>query len=104
MRTAGAWRLNEDECTLSQGETTRQLSPLSMRVLVALVEKCGRVVTSKELQERFWPHSYDYGDPGLAQLNVDPFLDPIREDPRFVEMISRLNFEPPGSVKRGTRG
>ena len=33
-----------------------------------------------------------YGDPGLAQLLVDPFLDPIRDDPRFVEMMEKLGF------------
>ena len=36
-----------------------------------------------------------YGDPGLAQLYVDPFLDPIRDDPRYEEMIRRLRFDPP---------
>lgn len=35
----------------------------------------------------------DYGDPGLAQLLVDPFLDPIRDDPRFVELMEKLGFK-----------
>jgi len=35
----------------------------------------------------------DYGDPGLAQLLVDPFLDPLRDDPRFVEIMTNLGFE-----------
>jgi hypothetical protein len=34
-----------------------------------------------------------YGDPGLAQLRVDPFLDPIRDDPRFVALMDKLGFE-----------
>jgi TolB-like protein/Flp pilus assembly protein TadD len=37
----------------------------------------------------------EYGDPGLSQLYVDPFLDPIRDDPRYVEMVRKLGFEPP---------
>lgn len=34
-----------------------------------------------------------YGDPGLAQLLVDPFVDPIRDDPRFIELLKKLGFE-----------
>jgi len=36
----------------------------------------------------------EYGDPGLSQLLVDPFLDPIRTNPRFVELMKTLGFEP----------
>jgi len=42
----------------------------------------------------------EYGDPGLAQLLVDPFLDPIREDPRFATMLEKLDFD----AKRGSLG
>ena len=34
-----------------------------------------------------------YGDPGLGQLLVDPFVDPIRDDPRFVALLEKLGFE-----------
>jgi len=34
-------------------------------------------------------------DPGLITLLVDPFLDPIRSDPRFPTVRKRINF-PPG--------
>jgi len=37
-----------------------------------------------------------YGDPGLAQLLVDPFVDPIRDDPRFVALLAKLGFETAG--------
>jgi len=39
-----------------------------------------------------------YGDPGLAQLLVDPFLDPIRDDPRFVALMEKLGFEKAGKT------
>jgi serine/threonine-protein kinase len=35
----------------------------------------------------------NYGDPGLAQLLVDPFLDPIRDDPRFTALLDKLGFD-----------
>jgi TolB-like protein/Flp pilus assembly protein TadD len=41
-----------------------------------------------------------YGDPGLAQLLVDPFLDPIRDDPRFATMLEKFGFD----AKRGSPG
>ena len=31
-------------------------------------------------------------DPGLAGIKVDPFLDPIRRDPRFAVLEAKLNF------------
>jgi serine/threonine-protein kinase len=31
-------------------------------------------------------------DPGLIYLKVDPFLDPIRGDPRYTALLKRLNF------------
>ena len=31
-------------------------------------------------------------DPGMAGMKVDPFLDPIRSDPRFEEIERKLNF------------
>ena len=33
-------------------------------------------------------------DPGLTQLLVDPFLDPIRKIPRFNEIFAKAGFEP----------
>ena len=31
-------------------------------------------------------------DPGLLQVKRDPFLDPIRRDPRYAALLQRLNF------------
>lgn len=34
-----------------------------------------------------------FGDPGLSQLLVDPLLDPVRDDPRFIELLAKIGFE-----------
>ena len=36
--------------------------------------------------------AWTYRDPGLARLKVDPFIDPIRGDPRFATLMQKLNF------------
>jgi serine/threonine-protein kinase len=36
--------------------------------------------------------AWTYRDPGLANLKIDPFVDPLRRDPRFGVMLRKLNF------------
>jgi serine/threonine-protein kinase len=36
--------------------------------------------------------AWTYRDPGLANLTIDPFVDPLRRDPRFNAMLRKLNF------------
>jgi len=40
-----------------------------------------------ELDNAFASH-----DPGLISLEVDPFLDPIRDSPRYAVLLKKLNF------------
>jgi len=37
-------------------------------------------------------NAFAANDPGLIYLKLDPFLDPIRGDPRFVALVRKLNF------------
>lgn len=36
--------------------------------------------------------AHEIGDPGISQLLVDPLIDPIRDDPRFVELMVKTGF------------
>ena len=36
--------------------------------------------------------AFDVKDPGLTGLKTDPFLDPIRADPRYAALLKRLNL------------
>ena len=36
--------------------------------------------------------AYQIKDAGLLALKVDPFLDPLRSDPRFTAMLRKMNF------------
>ncbi len=36
----------------------------------------------------------DQGYPAIAYVNVWPELDPLRDDPRFQDLLRRMNLEP----------
>ena len=36
--------------------------------------------------------AWEMRDPGLAGIRINPFLDPLRRDPRFVALEAKLNF------------
>lgn len=36
--------------------------------------------------------SLEIGDPGFSQLLIDPLVDPIRNDPRFAELMEKTGF------------
>jgi len=38
--------------------------------------------------------AFGQGDPGLTQLYVDPFLDPLRAEPRFEELLVKVGLGP----------
>ena len=46
----------------------------------------------KDLAFEWLERAYDEHDKGLVSLKVDPSLDPLRSDPRFQDLLRRMNF------------
>ena len=40
-----------------------------------------------ELEKAYQAHDFF-----LQRLKVDPYMDPLRDDPRFIDLVKRLNF------------
>jgi len=38
--------------------------------------------------------AYEGRSPWMAFMNVQPFLDPLRSDPRFQDLLRGMNFPP----------
>jgi hypothetical protein len=45
--------------------------------------------------------SYEGHDNWLAQLQVDPVMDPLRSDPRFQELMRKMRLSPTRSRQAG---
>jgi eukaryotic-like serine/threonine-protein kinase len=46
----------------------------------------------KDLAFQYLERAYEKRDKGLISLKVDPPLDPLRADPRFQDLLRRMNF------------
>jgi serine/threonine-protein kinase len=93
LRVVGDWLLNEDESTLTNGETVIHVSPRSMSVLIALADDCGKVLSSADLQARFWPNSYS-AEHGLhkAISEIRAALGDDPRSPRYIKTYARRGY------------
>jgi TolB-like protein/Flp pilus assembly protein TadD/predicted Ser/Thr protein kinase len=48
----------------------------------------------KDLAFKWLNKAYEFRDIGMTYLKVDPTLDKIRSDPRFQDLLRRMNFPP----------
>ena len=67
---------------------TRRPSSLKLYVVATFYAALGeKDEASRELNE-----AYDKQESDFIWLKVDPLMDPLRSDPRFKEMLKRLNL------------
>ena len=78
-RNAAGWILNE----LLESSKRRYVSPFDMAKIYAGLGEKGQALDCLEKASRV--HS-------LLDLQVDPDLDPLRSEPRFRDLVRRLNF------------
>ena len=76
------WLLEHDKEREKRGE---YVSPMDFAIHYA---QLGETAQAFEWLEK----AYEARD--LALLKVDPYFDPLRDDPRFTDLLRRMNLEP----------
>jgi tetratricopeptide (TPR) repeat protein len=72
----------------------RELEDLSRHQYVAPYPIAGIYVclAEKELAFEWLEKAYEARDTNLGLIKVDPTVDPLRDDPRFQDLLRRMNF------------
>ncbi|MFY9528544.1 MAG: hypothetical protein WAR24_06520, partial [Candidatus Acidiferrales bacterium] len=75
-----------------------KLNELSKQKYVPAVSRVGIYVGLGEKDKAFEWLEKDYEDRSIgnsfASIKVDPALDPLRSDPRFQDLLRRMNLQP----------
>lgn len=67
--------------------------PTTKGYLAMSLAKLGQREQARKLLNQLMKESSEHQhDWSLHQINVDPFVDPLRADPRFSAMLKRLNL------------
>jgi tetratricopeptide (TPR) repeat protein len=76
-------------------EVLRQLTELSKRQYVSGYEiaHLHAALGQTDLALAELERAYREHQPQLARLRVDPMLDPLRSDPRFIALVRKMNLE-----------
>jgi DNA-binding response OmpR family regulator len=91
-------RFGTYEVSFQSGEVRKA----GVKLLEALLERPGEVVTREELRSRVWPNE-SFGDfdqavnIAIAKLRnpgvlIRPAFDPLRSDPRFQHLVQRVGL------------
>lgn len=105
----GHYQFGVFEADIESGELRRsgvrvRIQSQPFKVLVALLEQPGAVVTREELQHRLWSEDttvdYDHGL-GIAVNKLREALGDSAENPRFVETLARRGYRFLAPVKVG---
>src|SRR5215831_10860855 len=106
---AGRWRFGQFEIDLSTGELRKNglrvhIQDQPLRILAALLERPGELVTREELREHLWPadtfvnfeRSLNAAVAKLRQVLADS-----AEQPRYVETVARRGYRFIAPVEAG---
>ena len=75
------------------GHETRTVEPLAMRILMALVDAGGQVITREELIDAVWPDGYaGEGSLSRAIWSLRQALGDNARSPEYIETVPRVGY------------
>lgn len=92
----GPFTLDVAEKTLWRGDERIAITPKALETLLALVERCGHVVTKDELMERIWPDTF-VEEVGLAR-NVSVLRKVLGAN--YIETVPKRGYRFTAPVER----
>jgi DNA-binding winged helix-turn-helix (wHTH) protein len=99
----GPFRLDVSERDLSRNGERLRVQDQPMELLIALIERPGRLVTRAELRERLWRSDtfvdFEHGVNAAVKRLRDSLGDSA-EEPRFVETVHRHGYRFIAAVQR----
>jgi tetratricopeptide (TPR) repeat protein len=88
---AAAGRRPEAEEILAELESAAEESYLDPILFAIVYVGLGEIDKTFEMLDR----AYEERSPWLPTMSIDPKCDPLRDDPRFAELLRRIGLEPP---------
>lgn len=99
----GAWRLRPDRNEVEKDGRTVRMEPMSMRLLLLLVEKAGRTTNRDEIVDRLWNGRIVSDDAITKQISkLRAYLDDDPRAPRLIETIPKAGVRLIAPVTRET--
>src|SRR4030095_3332074 len=101
----GSFRLDTAERTLLQAGKPLTLTPKDYVILLALVERSGRIIEKDELMRKVWPDTF-VGEENLTRHVSTPRkeLGEHSGEPQYIETIPKRGYRFVAEVKTVTAG
>lgn len=86
-------RIDPRRLSIELDGSSRTVEPLAMRILLVLVEACGRVVTREEIVDAVWPDGFaGEGSLSRAIWSLRQALGDDARSPRYIETVPRVGY------------
>lgn len=96
----GSLRLNPSAASVERDEETLNLTPTEYRLLLALFQNQGQVLTREHLMEKLWDAAGNFVDEHTLTLNVSRLRDKVGKD--YIQTVRGLGYRlspPVGKVE-----